>query len=398
MYLRTTRRRFAGGEGCSRISQAELNRPYGRVRISEQAPRNRLHVLERNNCLAEVVERGGGVVVERHRVTQPHPEREVMTLAVEACAEDTKGQTCYICTQALHWKTKEGLVRGCACRGTAGFAHVSCLAEQAKILYAEAEDNNLDWDVKDPRWIRWSACSLCEQNYHGFVRCAMGWACWKTYLGRPEIDEVHDMAMNLLGNGLHDANHYKDALAVREAELSMLRRIGRPEEDLLTVQGNLASTYEKLGQMEPALDLQRDVYFGFVKLYGEEHYDTLREANNYASSLLDLERCAEAKSLMRKMIPVARRLLGESIELTLKMRVIYAGALYLDASATLDDLREAVTTLEDTARIARRVFGGAHPLVAGVEGALRESRAVLRSRDDVNSLSEAVAAMPPPGN
>ena len=28
-------------------------------------------------------------------------------------------QTCYICTQALHWKTKEGLVRMCACRGTA---------------------------------------------------------------------------------------------------------------------------------------------------------------------------------------------------------------------------------------------------------------------------------------
>ena len=35
-------------------------------------------------------------------------------------------------------------MRGCACRGTAGFAHVSCLAEQAKILVAEAEENNLD--------------------------------------------------------------------------------------------------------------------------------------------------------------------------------------------------------------------------------------------------------------
>ena len=34
---------------------------------------------------------------------------------------------------------------------------------------------------------------------------------------------------------------------------------------------------------------------------------------------------------------------------------------YEDPGATLDDLRDAVTTLEDTARIARRVFGGAHP-------------------------------------
>ena len=40
-------------------------------------------------------------------------------------------------------------MRMCACRGTAGFAHVSCLAEQAKILVAEAEENNLDWKVQN---------------------------------------------------------------------------------------------------------------------------------------------------------------------------------------------------------------------------------------------------------
>ena len=62
---------------------------------------------------------------------------EAVAVAAEKCAGDTKGQTCYICTEALHWKTKEGLVRGCACRGTAGFAHVSCLAEQAKIFYKD---------------------------------------------------------------------------------------------------------------------------------------------------------------------------------------------------------------------------------------------------------------------
>ena len=43
-------------------------------------------------------------------------------------------------------------MRGCSCRGTAGFAHVSCLAEQAKILVAEAEENNLDDKVLGERW------------------------------------------------------------------------------------------------------------------------------------------------------------------------------------------------------------------------------------------------------
>ena len=88
-------------------------------------------------------------------------------------------QTCYICTQALHWKTKEGLVRGCACRGTSGFAHVSCLAEQAKILVAEAVENNLGAKAFDERWARWYECSLCEQRYHSVVSCALGWACWQ---------------------------------------------------------------------------------------------------------------------------------------------------------------------------------------------------------------------------
>ena len=100
-----------------------------------------------------------------------------MAVAVEACVDDTKGQTCYICTETVHWKTKEGLVRMCACRGTAGVAHVSCLAEQAKVLMEEAMKNNLAAKTKSSRWRRWSTCSLCEQDYHGVVRCALGWAC-----------------------------------------------------------------------------------------------------------------------------------------------------------------------------------------------------------------------------
>ena len=54
-----------------------------------------------------------------------------------------------------------------------------------------------------------------------------------------------------------------------------------------------------------------------------------------------------------------------------------AVALCLDTSATFDDLREAMTTLEETERIARRVFGGAHPLTVKMEGDLRAARAAL---------------------
>ena len=79
--------------------------------------------------------------------------KEAVAEAVEKCADDTKGQTCFICTQALHWKTKEGLVRGCSCRGTAGFAHVSCLARQAEVAVERGSG---------PCWERWHTCGLCE--------------------------------------------------------------------------------------------------------------------------------------------------------------------------------------------------------------------------------------------
>ena len=59
----------------------------------------------------------------------------------------------------------------------------------------------------------------------------------------------------------------------------------------------------------------------------------------------------------------------------------YALALYKDDGATLDDLREAVTTFEETERTARRVFGSAHPLTVQIEDDLQAARAALRARE-----------------
>ena len=83
---------------------------------------------------------------------------------------------------------------------------------------------------------------------------------------------------------------------------------------------------------------------------------------------------------------VAQRVLGEGFDLTLQMRWNYAEALYEDPNATLDDLCEAVTTLEETARTARRVLGGAHPITSSVDISLQNARAALRARET-----------PPPG-
>ena len=134
--------------------------------------------------------------------------------------------------------------------------------------------------------------------------------------------------------------------------------------------GNLAGTYQVLGRLESALQMKRDVYSGYLKLFGEEHEMTLGTANNYANSISLLQRFEEAKAFLSRVLPVARRALGTSHVTTLKMQLNYAAALCVNPDATLDDLREAVNTLEDAAPVARRVFGGAHPLTKGLEGEL----------------------------
>ena len=170
-------------------------------------------------------------------------------------------------------------------------------------------------------------------------------------------------------------------MSVREAELSLLRRVGASDYDILGTQGNLANAYQALGRKEQALSTRREVYSGRLRLQGEEHIETCLAAENYALSLIFLKRHTEAKSVLRKTIPVVQRVRGKNDLVTLKMRWCLAMALYTDPGATLDELREAVNTLAETEPSVRRVLGGAHPHTVGIEQSLRESRAALRARE-----------------
>ncbi len=114
---------------------------------------------------------------------------------------------------------------------------------------------------------------------------------------------------------------------------------------------------------------------------GMESVETIGAASNYATTLNCLKRYKEAEALLRKTLRVARRVIGTSHQITLRLRWIYAQSFHENPGATLDNLREAVTTLEDVERTARRVFGGAHPLTTGSEGTLRDARAALATRE-----------------
>ena len=76
------------------------------------------------------------------------------------------------------------------------------------------------------------------------------------------------------------------------------------------------------------------------------------------------------------------------------MRRVYGKALYMNNGATLDHLREAVTTLEETERVARRVLGGAHPLTMEIECAGWRAGARLHARENPNDDGGYIISIP----
>ena len=132
-----------------------------------------------------------------------------------------------------------------------------------------------------------------------------------------------------------------------------------------------------------------------MELYGEESEETLIAANNYAESLKGLQRFEEAKALLRKTLPVARRVLkAETDVLPLLMTGIYASALYRADNATFDDVREAAATLDELARTTRCKFGVAHPIAVTVAQDLQNVQRKLRKQEEledmgISSLAEA---------
>ena len=90
---------------------------------------------------------------------------------------------------------------------------------------------------------------------------------------------------------------------------------------------------------------------------------------------------AAAKKFVEDASPEIRgedkKKVTDSASLLTWVRTTYAQAIYKDPAATLDDLHEAVNTLEDTKRTARRVLGGANPVTGSIEQNLEKARSTL---------------------
>ena len=142
----------------------------------------------------ETAERGGAELIHINEKTT-----EAWEHAVSSCAEEAAGKTCYICMEIVDAEG-EGCVRGCACRGdSAGFAHLSCLAQQAHgILMARIPGNpgenlyEFAFEMVGAGFVGWHMCQICKSPHTDDIRAALGWACFGLYMDRPEEDAAQN--------------------------------------------------------------------------------------------------------------------------------------------------------------------------------------------------------------
>ena len=304
------------------------------------------------------IARGGGA--EQYHADKKY--EEAATEAVEACAEETAGKTCYICLEG------DNLVRGCSCRGEAGYVHLSCLVRQAEV----APDG--------VRWERWGTCRLCEQGFHGAVRLAMGRACWKTYCSRSEDDDDRWDAFTQVGCALFANGHAEDALVALEAGLAAIPSVfpGGGEIESIAARSNIAACLSQVGREAEALESRREVYNDSVRVHGHDDEDTFIAATNFALALSEDGQHAEAQSMFRERLSAAQRTLGPDHWLFFKLCLGYEISLTADDDAPLQVLMDALVALDDALPRARRVLGPDRPLA----NALEESRGDLRKHID----------------
>ena len=134
---------------------------------------------------------------------------EAANAAVGACRlEAPVGAVCYLCLR------DKALVHSCACRGTAGFAHVGCLAKLGKSQKCPSEAN-----PNDQNFVVWMTCQLCFQNHMGVVLLALARQLWSpSWVAVPRPNTLTARAAPVHGR----VRHHHTRVATRRRRLAEL--------------------------------------------------------------------------------------------------------------------------------------------------------------------------------
>mmetsp|Transcript_24832 Transcript_24832/g.50935 ORF Transcript_24832/g.50935 Transcript_24832/m.50935 type:complete len:556 (-) Transcript_24832:143-1810(-) len=113
-----------------------------------------------------------------------HPSKVSAAAKTRKASGDT---TCWICLEGAADGCNEPLMRDCACRGSAGYAHVSCLIEAATLQDEQLRQRARTGETWQDKW---ECCGICLQRFYGDVNHELAMARYNLYKDHPiPLDE-----------------------------------------------------------------------------------------------------------------------------------------------------------------------------------------------------------------
>ena len=254
-------------------------------------------------------------------------------------------------TDAVCWVCCEGaestalLSTGCACRGSGGRAHVSCLVASAQHNVA-----------------RWTSCPTCRQDWTGEMEGQLALARWEGVRARPADDAERLFVANNLAVTLQEsAGDFRGAAALLEEVLAVRRAtLGDMHPDTLDSMTNLALHHTEAGNLCASLELSQEVVARHRNRQALGEQVTDEEVAHAIGSLAAVHNLmgngALAEPLHREALAIRERLLGSDHIDTLNSRYGLGRSL-----VQLGRHEDGFGLLENVSACAHRVFGAKHP-------------------------------------
>ena len=261
--------------------------------------------------------------------------------------------SCYIC---LEDGTDSELLRNCACRGEAGWAHVACLAKYA--------NNKMQEPSVDTTAV-WKNCILCKTPYTEKMGLAMAEACVKHYEDRPDTDDGRCWSLDYLATMNVKSGNTDAALKSYNRLLEIFKIATRQGRDVraaeLTVLGGITFVYMKKHRFKDAIaTIERQIEIG-IDLKGPN------------SSLVREK---------KQMLTMAHRMIGEGRVVDTAAELVRARQLFKDIQKRSNDTEtrfasqimvvhalrddgqteEATELLQNMISESRRSLGPDHPV------------------------------------
>jgi serine/threonine protein kinase len=158
------------------------------------------------------------------------------------------------------------------------------------------------------------------------------------------------VSMVNLASNYEKAKRYDDSRQLLESALAIsLEDMGEVHQYTLTIRNNYAGLLSRVGDLDIAIDHQRQACDGLVALIKESHPTTIQSHANLARMLLDAELYHDVIDVVQVQIPIATEHLGEASHtlhtlMELKSQAQLASGDHAAARATVEELGALIQT------------------------------------------------------